>query len=270
MACRLADRVDRHRHAFTGATFSFLAFVLAAPLPIAAQYAGPPSEQPARGQTPTMADCEQTDSAPLVVRACTHFLNTQELEPGARVRILTLRAVGWAKEDEFAAAADDYTSVLQLEPGNVRALEGRAGARAKLAQFAKAVDDYSSLIAQNPANDSYYRSRALAYLAARHYDEALADFDRSLELNAAEVEAYMGRAQVFNAMNEREKAKSEFEKGIKVNGRYLPLFWMRGEMARDWGDRELALESYAKVLAINSLHEDARRRMFNLGILHPP
>lgn len=88
--------------------------------------------------------------------------------------------------------------------------------------------------------------------------------------NAAEVEAYMGRAQVFNAMNEREKAKSEFEKGIKVNGRYLPLFWMRGEMARDWGDRELALESYAKVLAINSLHEDARRRMFNLGILHPP
>lgn len=269
MELRSANQIDHRRRMFTNAGFSASVFIVLLAAPAAAQYADPP-QQPAGGEVLTLKDCEQTDSAPLVVRACTHFLNTSRLEPAERVRILILRAVGWAKEEEFATAADDYSAVLQLEPDNVKALEGRADARHKLGQFLTAAEDYTRLIAHNPGNDGYFRSRALARMGAHRYDEALADFDKSLALNPAEVEAYMGRAQVFNAMKDREKVKAEFEKGIAVNDRYLPLFWMRGEMAREWGDKELALESYAKVLAINSLHEDARRRMFYLGVLHPP
>lgn len=218
----------------------------------------------------TLKDCEQTDSAPLVIRACTNVLNGENLEPAERKRILILRAVGWSKEEDFHAAADDYSGALEIEPDNIAALEGRARALGKASDYAKAVDDWTRLITLQPKNDLFFRSRGLARMGAGTYQEALADFDVSLALNPKEVEAYMGRAQVFDAMKDREGAKAEFEKGIAVNDRYLPLFWMRGEMARDWGDKELALASYTQVLAINSLHEDARRRMFYLGVLHPP
>ncbi|MCB1485639.1 MAG: tetratricopeptide repeat protein [Hyphomicrobiaceae bacterium] len=236
-----------------------------------AQYAnGPTTAPPPPAEAPTLKDCEQTDSAPLVVRACTYILNTTDPDQTERARILMLRAVGWGKEEDFGAAADDYTSVLKLQPKNITALEGRAWARAKNSQYLKAVEDYTTLIGFDPKNDKYYRDRGQALMRAHKFDDALSDFDKSLQLKPSEVEAYMGRAQVFNAMNDRERAKAEFNKGIAVNDRYLPLFWMRGEMARDWDDKELALESYTKVLSINSLHEDARRRMFYLGVLHPP
>jgi len=218
----------------------------------------------------TRKDCEQTDSSPLVVRACSQLLNAGGLEPAEKVRILLLRATGWIKEEDPQAAADDYTGVLAIEPKSIVALEGRAKALGKAGAHAKATDDWTALIALDPNNDAYFRGRGLARMGAGAFDTALADFDKSLALNPNEVEAYMGRAQVFNAEKDLTRAKAEFEKGIAVNDRYLPLFWMRGEMARDWGDKELALASYKRVLEINSLHEDARRRMFYLGVLHPP
>ena len=218
----------------------------------------------------TLKDCEQTDSAPLVVRACTAVLNGSELEPAERKRLLILRGIGWSKEEEYHAADEDFTSALAIEPDNVAAREGRANARTKNKAFLELAEDWTELIALQPKNDLYYRSRGLARIGAAQYQEALADFDVSLGMNPKEVEAYMGRAQVFDAMKDIERAKAEFNKAIAVNDRYLPLFWMRGEMARAWGDKELALASYTQVLAINSLHEDARRRMFYLGVLHPP
>jgi len=224
----------------------------------------------AAAQAPNMADCEQTDSSPRRVRACSLILNAGKLAPQERKRILMLRATGWMKEEDFAAAADDYASVLEIAPGDVTALEGRATALGRGGAHDKSAEDWSTLLAMAPQNDLYFRNRGLELLGAKKFDAALADFDASLRINPGEVEAYMGRAQVFNAMQDHEKAKAEFDKGIAVNDRYLPLFWMRGEMARAWGDRDLALESYTRVLAINSLHEDARRRMFYLGILHPP
>ncbi len=228
------------------------------------------ADTPAATIPTTLKDCEQTDSAPLVIRACSNILNGGSLESAERTRILLLRAVGWGKEEDFHAAADDYSSVLEIEPENVAAREGRAKALAKAADYVKSVADWTHLITFQPNNDFYFRSRGLARLGAGAFPDALADFDVSLALNPKEVEAYMGRAQVFDAMKDIERAKAEFNKAIAINDRYLPLFWMRGEMARAWGDKELALESYARVLAINSLHEDARRRMFYLGVLHPP
>ena len=216
-----------------------------------------------------LKDCEQTDSAPLVVRACTAVLRG-ELAPQERIRILHLRARGWMKEDEFAAAAEDYTSILEGEPGNVAALEGRAKANAKQNHHIDSVADYTTLIGLDGQNAKYYRDRGTEHLGARHFDEALADFDKSIAMEPNAIDAYIGPAKVYSALGNIEQSKREFERGIAVYDRYLPLFWIRGEMAYEWGDKDLAIASYRRVLALNGVYEDARRRLQRLGIMHPP
>lgn len=217
-----------------------------------------------------MKDCEQTDSAPLVVRACTAMLKVEPLEAAERKRLHFLRATGWMKEEDFQAAADDYSAILQIEKDNVTALEGRGLANIKGAQFEDAVADWSRLIELSPGTASYYRSRGQAQLGAKKFDDALADYEKSIDLAPKEIDAYIGRAQVYSALGNIEQAKREFERGIAANDRYLPLYWTRGEMAYEWGDKDLSIASYVKVLEINSLYEDARRRLQRLGILHPP
>ena len=225
---------------------------------------------PEDDQAKVLADCEQTDSAPRVVRSCTLILNGQKLEPSERMRILILRGVGWSKEDEFAAAAEDFSSALEIDPASVAALEGRAKARTKLAEHGKAADDWSQLLGLQPQNDKYYRLRGNERLAAGQHQEALADFDKSLEINPKAVDAYIGRAHVYHALKDRPLAEKEFKKGIEVNDNYLPLHWARAEMAEHWGEDKLAIESYVKVLKINGVYEDARRRLQRLGVFTPP
>ncbi len=126
-----------------------------------------------------MKDCEQTDSAPLVVRACTAMLK-EAVEPAERKRLLFLRATGWMKEEDFQAAADDYTSILEIENDNIEALDGRGKAALNGLDFAQSIKDWSRLIALKPEGDSYYRNRGQAHLGAKKFDEALADFERSI------------------------------------------------------------------------------------------
>ncbi len=224
----------------------------------------------AHAQSPSLKDCEQTDSAPKVVRACSAILNTPDLSPHERTRILLLRGTGWTKEEEFAAAAEDFSGAIKLEPDNVTALEGRARALSKLGHHRDAADDWSRLITLQQQNDAYYRNRGMERSSAGLYPEALSDFDKALEINPKGVEAYMGRAQVFHVMKDRDRANKEFEKGIAVNENYLPLHWARAEMAEEWGNSELAIASYVKVLKINGVYEDARRRLQRLGVFTPP
>lgn len=221
------------------------------------------------GVAPTMKDCEQTDSAPLVVRACTAMLKAAT-EPEERKRLLFLRATGWMKEEDFDAAADDYTAILDIEKDNLTALEGRGNANLKGGAFSQSITDWTRLLELKPEQDRYYRNRGQAQLGAKKFEEALADFEKSIIIAPQEIDAYIGRAQVYSAMGNIEQSKREFERGIAVNDRYLPLFWIRGEMAYEWGDRDLSIASYVRVLEINSLYEDARRRLQRAGILHPP
>ncbi|MEQ1717000.1 MAG: hypothetical protein ABL907_13610 [Hyphomicrobium sp.] len=64
------------------------------------------SAEPIAIPSRTLTDCEQTDSAPLVVRACTALLNGQGVEP-ARAEM----AEAWG---EHQLAIESYVKVLKI------------------------------------------------------------------------------------------------------------------------------------------------------------
>jgi tetratricopeptide (TPR) repeat protein len=225
---------------------------------------------PVSAQIDDMKNCEQMDSSVNAIRACTAVLASPALSPADRVRVYMRRSKAWIIEEEPAAAAEDYSHALDIEPKNLDALQGRAKAHALAAAHAAAVSDFTQLIAEQPGRDDHFSGRGASQLALGQYEAALADHAKAIEINPKNMDAYIGRAHVFDALKDRPKALIEFDRAIAADPKVIRVYWVRGEMADSWGEKQIAIDSYVKVLSLNGVYEDARRRLQKLGILHPP
>ena len=225
---------------------------------------------PALSQQTDMQNCEQEDSSPIAVRACSVVLSAPGLSASETVRVYTRRGRAWMMEEEPAAAEEDFTHVLAVEPKNAEALQGRASALTAQGKHAAAVEDWTRMIDLYPAHDEYYRNRGASLLAAGKYDEALADYSQSLKINPKGVDAYIGRASVYEAMKDRDKTSKEFELAIAVEPNFLPIYWARAQTAERWGEKDVAIQNYVQVLRINGVYAHARKALVRLGVDTPP
>ena len=225
---------------------------------------------PALSQQTDMQNCEQEDSSPIAVRACSVVLSAPGLSASETVRVYTRRGRAWIMEEEPAAAEEDFTHVLAVEPKNAEALQGRASALTAQGKHAAAVEDWTRMIDLYPAHDEYYRNRGASLLAAGKYDEALADYSQSLKINPKGVDAYIGRASVYEAMKDRDKTSKEFELAIAVEPNFLPIYWARAQTAERWGEKDVAIQNYVQVLRINGVYAHARKALVRLGVDTPP
>lgn len=226
--------------------------------------------RPTLAQQTDMQNCEQEDSSPIAVRACSVVLAAPGLSASETVRVYTRRGRAWMMDEEPAAAEEDFTHVLAVEPKNAEALQGRASALTALAKHAAAVEDWTRMIDLYPAHDEYYRNRGASYLAAGKHPEALEDYTQSLKINPKGVEAFIGRASVYEAMKDREKTLKEFELAIAVEPNFLPIYWARAETAERWGEKDVAIQNYVQVLRINGVYAHARKALVRLGVDTPP
>lgn len=229
-----------------------------------------PAATPALSQQTDMQNCVQEDSSPIAVRACSVVLSAPGLSASDTVRVYTRRGRAWMMEEEPAAAEEDFTHVLAVEPKNAEALQGRAVALSAQGKHDAAVEDWSRVIDLYPAHDEYYRNRGASLLAASKYDEALADYSQSLKINPKGVDAYIGRASVYEAVKDRAKTLNEFELAIAVEPNFLPIYWARAQTAERWGEKDFAIQNYVQVLRINGVYAHARKALVRLGVETPP
>ena len=225
---------------------------------------------PTRAQQSDMQNCTQEDFSPIAVRACSAVLSAQGLSASDTVRVYTRRGRAWLMEEDPAAAEEDFSHVLAVEPKNAEALQGRASALTAQSKHVAAVGDWTRMIDLYPAHDEYYRNRGASYLAAGKYSEALDDYAQSLKINPKGVEAFIGRASVYEAMKDREKTLKEFELAIAVEPNFLPIYWARAQTAERWGEKDVAIQNYVQVLRINGVYAHARKALVRLGVDTPP
>ena len=218
----------------------------------------------------TKRDCEQIDSAPLVVRACSALMAEAKLDPMAKGRVFTMRGVAWLKEEEPAAAVSDFTRAINLDAGNINAIKGRARAYTLLGSHDLAAADWASIIGKKPNDEEAYRYRAAAHLAAGKSGQAMADFTMAIEIDPKSVEAYIGRAGVYEHLNEREKSMGEFSAALQIDPAYVPTYIARAEAAERWGDNKLAIDSYVTLLKYNGVFWQARKALQRLGVSNQP
>ena len=228
------------------------------------------SSQLARAQDQALDDCEKAEIAADAVRACTALLGKPGLDAAQRGQVLVFRGNGWLKEEEPAAAIDDFAAAIEINPKNIEAITGRALAHAILGEHEQAAKDWDIAIASAPSEESGYYHRGVSYVAAGKANEAIADFNKVTEINPKNIEAFIGRAKAYDKLNDHEKALQELAAGIAIDKDYLPIHIARAEIADRWGETKLAVDSYLTALRLNGMNLKARQALQRLGVFTPP
>jgi tetratricopeptide (TPR) repeat protein len=221
-----------------------------------------------------LKDCEQQDSSPLALRACSDILKSGQLDQAAIARVYLRRGLAWMIEDEPAEAVADSTRALEIAPKNIKALTSRARANAVLGNHAAAVQDWTALIELKPEPadlEALYLERGASQLGAGDPQAALADYDKTLQLNPRSVKAHVGRAGVYVSLNDREMVLKECSLARAIDPNDSAPYFELGDAAERWGDKKLAIENFTAALKMNPRgFWNARKALKRLGVDNPP
>lgn len=137
--------------------------------------------------------------------------------------LLTQLAVFHLFDDNYAAAIDSFSKVIELEGDNVAALKGRSDAYLSVGEHAKAIADYERAIKLAPEDDAILNNFSWV-LATSPHDE-LRNGTRALELaeKACEVTEYQA-PHILSTLAAAHAELGDFEK------------------AREWSTKAVALE----------------------------
>ncbi|MCY4071231.1 MAG: hypothetical protein OXG60_08020 [Chloroflexi bacterium] len=86
------------------------------------------------------------------------------------------RGYAYSMVDEHALAAQDYSVVLEMEPGNLMALNNRCWAFSEIDHFEQALADCNQLMSQVPEADYPFLNRGIVYEKMGDMENALPDY----------------------------------------------------------------------------------------------
>lgn len=110
------------------------------------------------------------------------------------------------------------------------ALNSRAAMQAQLQQYAAALEDYTTVIEFSPTAAAYV-SRAIVYqglgtqpgdalgemaVVDSAYDKAIADFDQAIALEPGEAHYYLWRGVAYHAINRVAEAQADYEQALAI------------------------------------------------------
>jgi tetratricopeptide (TPR) repeat protein len=138
------------------------------------------------------------------------------------VELLTQMAVFHLMGDNYTAAVDSFSKVLEIESENVAALKGRSDAYLSIGEHAKAIADYEVAVKLAPEDSTILNN--FSWVLATSPDDGLRNGTRALELaeRACEATNYEAAhilstlAAAHAELGDFEKAREWSEKAVQL------------------------------------------------------
>jgi len=121
-------------------------------------------------------------------------------------------------EKDFAAAGQELTKALDIDPQNSLALHQKAESLIKLNMTAEALASYESILDRNPADLRAYVQAARLYTRLRRFDEAITCYKRIKRLGLVDAALCYRLGYLYSA-------KQRFTKAASCLVRALVLFF---------------------------------------------
>ena len=126
----------------------------------------------------------------------------------------------------------------------------RGNAYLDTGEFAEASRDYSSALELDPGNAVYHNNLGIALRYMERFDEAISEYDRAIELDPEYRDAYTNRGVAHADKGDLERAIRDFDQAVCID----PDFWFaisqRGLALWALGRRAEAESDYARVREI--------------------
>lgn len=129
---------------------------------------------------------------------------------------LLVEAMNAHLENRLEKALELYSRLLVMSP-NHYIYNHRGLVFLSLSQYEKAHEDFSTAIEMEPGDIRVYTNRGLTRRMMKMFDEALEDFNTSLELNPLWPDTFYGRALTWYDMGNISEAVRDCDKAISLN-----------------------------------------------------
>jgi tetratricopeptide (TPR) repeat protein len=190
------------------------------------------------------------------------------MEPGMRIRILSLTCAVWIGLGMTAASAQILVSI-----GNSRARSCYLGAKNGFAS-----DDLIKLCSSSLEEENLspkdraatYDNRGILENSLGRLDRALASFNAAIAIDASLGDAYVNRGTVLIRQKKYEDALAEIDKGIGLGMAFLHIGYYNRAVAEELlGRYRDAYYDYMHTLEIEPNFAAARERLKFFRVIHP-
>ncbi|WP_442921862.1 tetratricopeptide repeat protein [Microcoleus sp. ARI1-A5] len=158
---------------------------------------------------------------------------------------------------KYSEAIADYSQAIALNPNYFQAYFNRGLARRDFNDKRGAIEDYTQVLNLHPNDADTYYERGVTYLELQDYKTAIGDFTEVIRLQPNLVKAYHSRGLARAGSADLQGAIGDYTEAIKLDAQNVDAFYSRGRARFHLGDYQGALADYSQVIAIDPKSGDA-------------
>lgn len=137
---------------------------------------------------------------------------------------------------DYAGAAADYTSAVQLNSDSITGYLKRAQCNVLLKKYDKAITDYDKAFKIKQDTIQILYLRGLAYHAAANYKLAFNDFSSVIKKDPNNYDAFMQRGAACEGMENLKSASYDYSEAIRIKPKDGLAYYKRGLANQDAKD----------------------------------
>jgi len=153
----------------------------------------------------------------------------------------------------YAAAAEAWQQLIELEPGNPNAHNNLGATLYYLGDLEGAVAAYQAAIALSP-DATTYNNLGVVLAEQEDFEAAIAAYEQALELDPEVAEVYVNLGHLLNPND----AIALYERAIELQPDYVEAYNSLGIALVSLEQYEAAIAAFEQTLAIDPTHEAAQ------------
>src|ERR1700744_1812123 len=115
-------------------------------------------------------------------------------------------------------------------------------------EYAAAIENFTKAIALNPLFDKAFLNRGFAKYENKNNEAAIEDFNSSNSMKPS-ADAYFGKAQCFYVMNKKDSCAQNLAKATILDDKYAKAYYLQGQLNFENQQYKEAVEAYDKAIA---------------------
>lgn len=160
------------------------------------------------------------------------------------------RSAAWVELGNYQEAIKDYTQCLKLQPNFVKGYVARAGLFKDAGNLQRAIDDCTHAISiGSDWNHIAYRLRGDCYGLLKNYQAAIEDYSQSIRSDPENIEGcYQKRGYCHQQLEHYHEAIEDCTQALRCNSEIIECYQIRAQSHQALGNWEESISDFTEVI----------------------